>query len=77
MKYRGKIKVTFEYLKQVLKLDDNVQITNIIVSEDDFATECAAIYVSSDGPSSCTRAIAEGTKIPYVGMRFNNEQNIF
>lgn len=73
MKHRGKIKVTFECLKQALKLDDNVQITNIIVSDEDYEIECATIYVSSEGPSNFTKPIAEGMKIPYAGIRFDNE----
>lgn len=69
MKYRGRIKVSFELLKELLKLEDNVDITNVIRTEDDQNYETFTIYLSSDEKSSFTYNVPEGAKIPLSDYR--------
>lgn len=72
MKYRGRIKVSFELLKQLLQLEDHVDITNIIRAEDDLNYETFTIFVGSNDKSSVTYNVPEGAKIPLSDYRGQN-----
>lgn len=72
MKYKGRMKVTFELLKHLLQLEDHVRITNVIRDEDDHNYETFTIFVDSDDKSAVTYNVQEGAKIPLSDYRGKN-----
>lgn len=72
MKYRGKIRVSFELLKDLLQLEENIDITNIIRTEEDHDYETFTVFLSSDDKSSCTYSTAECARIPLSDYRGKN-----
>lgn len=69
MKYRGRMRVSFELLKELLRLEENVDITNVIRTEEDQNYETFSIFLSSDDKSSFTYNVQEGAKIPLTDYR--------
>lgn len=61
MKYRGTITVTFEALKDMLKLDDSVDIISVGTSDDESKRDIFHINLSSKEPTQLTKPCAEGT----------------
>lgn len=72
MKYRGRMRVSFELLKELLKLEDHVDITNVVRTEEDQNYETFTIFLSSDNKSSLTYNVQEGAKIPLSDYRGKN-----
>lgn len=72
MKYRGRIKISFELLKELLQLEDHVDITNVIRMEDDQNYETFTVFLASENKSSFTYNVPEGAKIPLSDYRGKN-----
>lgn len=66
MKYKGKMRITIELLKDLLKLDEKVDITDIFRSEEDRDYDTFTIYLSSKDKTNITNAVNEGARIPLV-----------
>lgn len=60
MKYRGTITVTFEALKDMLKLDDSVDIISVGTSDDESKRDIFHINLSSKEPTQLTKPCSEG-----------------
>lgn len=62
MKYRGTITVTFEALKDMLNLDDSVEIISVGTSADEAKRDMFHINLSSKEPTQLTKACIEGAR---------------
>lgn len=69
MKYRGKMRVSFELLKDLLQLEEDIDITNIIRTEEDHDYETFTVFLSSNDKASFTYNTAECAKIPLSDYR--------
>lgn len=61
-KYRGQITMTFEALKQLLELPENVNIRFVGQSNEDAFRECFSIIIDSNELTDYTRETYEGAK---------------
>lgn len=61
-KYRGQITMTFEALKQILNLPEDVNIRYIGQSNEDSIRECFRIVVDSNKPTDYTYETYEGAR---------------
>ena len=62
MKYRGTITVTFEALKDMLNLDDSVEIISVGTSDDEAKRDIFHINLSSKEATQLTKECVEGCK---------------
>lgn len=76
MKYRGKVRVTLELIKELLRLPENVEITNIITTDEDLERETVTLCLMSKEKTDATLPVVEGAKVPYVNLGGYYEKNI-
>lgn len=69
MKYRGRMRITFEFLKDLLKLDEDVEITDVLRTDEDTNYDTFTVHVSSKEKTSVTYNVKEGAKIPLSDYR--------
>lgn len=64
MKRKGKVIISLELLKELLKLEDSENITHVIRSEEDVLRDTLTIIISSNDTSTHTEMVAEGCLPP-------------
>ena len=60
-KYRGRISISFEALKDLLNLPDNIDIRYVGQSFDDSIRECFTIVIGADEETPYTCEVSEGS----------------
>lgn len=66
MKYKGKMVVTLELLKQMLDLDESENIIHIYRTDSDMERDSFTILIDSNKESKHTLPVAEAALIPEV-----------
>jgi hypothetical protein len=67
-KYRGKVQISFEALKDMLGIE-GADIFNIIKTERDEVSDTVTILLKSDGPSDYTYEVAETQMYPDIHLK--------
>lgn len=67
-KFRGKISVTFEVLKDIIKIsdNDNAEIIDVIRTNEDRLKDTFSIILASNGETRYTKKVTEGSSFPEV-----------
>lgn len=73
MKYKGKMVITLELLKQMLQLEESENIINIYRTDSDMERDSFTILINSNKESKYTLPVAEAALIPEVT---NNDKKI-
>lgn len=69
MKRRGKMVITLELLKELLKLDSNEQVLNIYRTSSDKERDCFTILIGSETESNHTMKVAEDSCPPFMILK--------
>ena len=66
IKHRGKMVVTLELLKELLRLDANEEIINLVRTTEDIGHDTFTIIIGADSDSKHTVKLAEGGTLPFI-----------
>lgn len=72
MKRRGRTTITFELLKDLLRLDENENIINLYRSPEDVEKDCFTIIIASETESNHTMQVSEGSRL--MPMELKNDK---
>lgn len=67
-KYRGRKSITFEVLKNILRIsdNDNIEIIDIIRTDEDRTRDTFSVILASNGETEYTKKVREGSSFPEV-----------
>lgn len=67
-KYRGRKSITFEVLKNILRIseNDNIEIVDIVRTDEDRTRDTFSVILASDGETNYTKRVREGCGFPEV-----------
>lgn len=67
-KYRGRKSITFEVLKNILRIseNDNIEIIDVIRTEEDRTRDTFSVLLTSNGETEYTKRVREGCRFPEV-----------
>lgn len=67
-KYRGRKSITFEVLRNILRIseNDNIEIVDIVRTDEDRTRDTFSVILASDGETNYTKRVREGCGFPEV-----------